>query len=107
MEQRSIFTPLKKDERKAVVESYLEHLCRRDGVPNQNERKFSVREEFFRWLESCPVRRSGPPVIDPIVFEENESRRDPAPGLNEATLWALAMAKSNRAERDAVEYAFA
>jgi hypothetical protein len=42
--------------------------------------------------------------VDQAVFDRNHARRSPEPGLDPATLWALATAKTNRAERYGVEY---
>ncbi|MDP3734476.1 MAG: hypothetical protein Q8R37_04560 [Nanoarchaeota archaeon] len=99
-----IFTPFSKEEKKLFLNNYLEHLYRRNGKADLRTRLFSVREEFFCNLEAHPIRRSGLPVVDKVVFKRNETRRHPEPGLDKATLWALAVAKSNRAERDGVEY---
>ena len=38
------------------------------------------------------------------VFDRNHARTTPEPGLDPAMLWALATAKTNRAERFGVEY---
>ena len=49
-----------------------------------------------------PVKLSGPAVVDQAVFSRNESLKKPEEGLDETTLWALAVAASNVAERDGV-----
>ncbi len=106
-ETTNVFTPFRKEERRVFLDDYLAHLQRRDGEPDLRTRVFSVREQFFRDLGRDPVRRSGSLVVDPTIFERNELRYQPEAGLDEATLWALAVAKTNRAERDGVEYALA
>ncbi|MBI4152295.1 hypothetical protein HY495_01180 [Candidatus Woesearchaeota archaeon] len=105
--RREVFTPLSREQRCRFLDDYLEHLQRRDGEIDPLRRRFSVREQFFRDVEENPVRRTGALIVDPFVFARNEERRYPETGLDEATLWALAVAKTNRAERDGVEYALA
>jgi len=106
-QKTDVFTPFTKDDKRVFLNDYLIHLQRRNGAPDLAARLFSVREEFFHDLEQHPVRRSGLPVVDPLLFERNEKRYRPESGLDEATLWTLAVAKTNRAERDGVEYALA
>jgi len=101
---KNVFTPLTGEEKKVFLDSYIDHLHRRNGEIDMDNRRFSVREEYFQYLETNPVRRHGKPAVDQTVFRRNETRRLPEPGLDEATLWALAVAKSNRAERDGVEF---
>jgi hypothetical protein len=101
-----IFTPLPQSERGAFRARYLEHLKRRDGTPDQARHTFDIREEFFQDLEANPVRWQGRPIVDPEVFRRNLDGKLEE-GLDEATLWALAVAKVNRAERFGVEYGFA
>src|SRR3989344_5435643 len=101
---KNIFTPLTDEQREQFLEDYMGHLYHRNGAVDLGNRRFSVREKFFQDIEANPVRRHGLPVVDQTVFERNETRRSPEPDLDEATLWALAVAKSNRAERDGVEY---
>src|SRR3989338_10914105 len=102
-----VFTPLTDEQREQVLEDYMEHLYHRNGAVDLSNRRFSVRENFFQDLETNPVCRYGMPIVDRTVFERNETKNTPEPGLDEATLWALAVAKTNRAERDGVEYALA
>jgi len=64
-----------------------------------------VRERFFETLDANPNCWDGPPPVDQGVFDRNHARRAPEPNLDEVTLWALATAKTNRAERYGVEYA--
>ncbi|MBS3169274.1 hypothetical protein J4210_02215 [Candidatus Woesearchaeota archaeon] len=105
--KREIFKPLSREQRSQFLDDYLEHLGQRDGVIDPVQRRFSIREQFFRDVEENPVRRTGALVVDPLVFARNEDKSYPETGLDEATLWALAVAKTNRAERDGVEYALA
>ncbi|HLD40402.1 MAG TPA: hypothetical protein VJB13_04640 [Candidatus Nanoarchaeia archaeon] len=99
-----VFMPLTDEQREQFLEDYMEHLYHRNGAVDLSNRRFSVRENFFQDLETNPVCRYGMPIVDRTVFERNETKNTPEPGLDEATLWALAVAKSNRAERDGVEY---
>lgn len=101
---KNVFTPLTNEQRERFLEDYMKHLYHRNGEVDLSERRFSVRERFFEDIEANPVRRYGSPVVNQTVFERNEKMSCPEPGLDEATLWALAVAKSNRAERDGVEY---
>src|SRR3712207_6741235 len=101
-----LFTALSPSERVAFRARYLEHLKRRDGTPDQARHTFDIREEFFREIEARPVRWQGQPIVDPEVFRRNHLGPKLEEGLDEATLWALAVAKVNRAERFGVEYGF-
>lgn len=87
--------------------AYLAYLQDRDGVPDLQTQRFDVRERLFAELDSNPNCWVGPPPVDQGVFDRNHARRTPEPNLDEATLWALATAKTNRAERYGVEYALA
>jgi|SRR3989344_3030620 len=100
----NVFTPLTDEQREQFLGDYMKHLRYRNGDVDLEKRRFSVREKFFQDLETKSVRRYGTPVVDRTIFERNETKNNPEPGLDEATLWALAVAKSNRAERDGVEY---
>jgi hypothetical protein len=83
--------------------AYLAYLRARDGVPDLATRRFDVRERFFSEVDRAPLRWAGLPPVDQTTFDRNHARRRPEPGLDEATLWALATAKTNRAERFGVE----
>ncbi|MCB9662834.1 MAG: hypothetical protein H6732_01885 [Alphaproteobacteria bacterium] len=83
--------------------AYLTHLRARDGVPDLRERSFDVRERFFERIDAEPVRWEGASPVDPDVFARNHVAPAPEPGLDAATLWALATAKVNRAEQFGVE----
>ena len=99
-----LFSPMPRAERETFPSRYLGYLRRRDGVPCLETRTLSRREAMFRSLTAAPVRCAGRPLIDPEVFHRNLARCAPEPGLDAATLWALAVAKGNRAERYGVEH---
>lgn len=84
-----IFTPLSRGQKDQFLEDYLAHLHRRDGEPDVVNRRFSVRESFFRNLEDHPVRRSGPLVVNPSVFTRNEEKYRPEQGLDEVNYGLL------------------
>lgn len=92
-------------ERSRFFTSYLAYLRARDGVPDFATNTFDVREKFFREIDANPTRWVGTPPVEQAVFDRNHARRTPDAGLSETALWALATAKTNRAERYGVEYA--
>lgn len=102
-----LFTALSLDERRTVQARYLAYLRRRDGVPDRVAHRFDVRERFFADIEANPVRWQGPPPVDQAVFDVHHASFDPRAGLDEATLWALCVAKANRSEKYGVEYTYA
>jgi hypothetical protein len=79
------------------MDGYLEFLVRRDGEIHFARRTLSHREAFFDRLARDPVRAAVP--IDREGYLRNLVRRRPDPGLHERTLWLLATAKANQAER--------
>jgi hypothetical protein len=83
------------------IEGYRNYLARRDGDADLLHRRLASREEFFESLEADPVRSERP--IDREVFLRNLRRRRPEPGLDRATLFVLATAKLNQAERFGVD----
>lgn len=85
--------------------AYLAYLQQRDGVPDMRTQRFDMRERFFAELDAEPTLWVGPPPVDQGVFDRNHARSTPEPDLDPATLWAIATAKTNRAERYGVEYA--
>jgi len=99
------FTPMSDSERERFLSAYLSYLHARDGVPDVRTNTFDVRERFFAEIDASPMRWVGPPPVDQQLFDRNHERRTPEKGLDEVTLWALATAKTNRAERYGVEYA--
>jgi hypothetical protein len=103
----SVFTPLAASEQRKLRDRYLAFLRRRDGVPERATHRFSVRESFFADVDRRPVRWEGPPPIDQAVFDRHQVRFDPSEPLDEATLWALCVAKANRGEKYGVEYSHA
>jgi hypothetical protein len=58
---------------------------------------------FFAEIDAAPVVWHGPPPVDQAVFDRNYARKTPERGLDDTMLWALATAKTNRAERYGVE----
>jgi hypothetical protein len=101
------FDPMTPYQAQQFRDVYLAFLHQRDGVPDLKTQTFSVRERFFAELDKEPVLWAGTPLVDQKVFNRNHVATKPEPGLNEATLWALATAKVNRGERYGVEYSLA
>lgn len=83
------------------IAGYREFLARRDGEPDLLHRRLDRREEFFSALLADPIRAAHP--IDREVFLRNLRRRRPEPGLDPKTLFLLATAKLNQAERFGVD----
>lgn len=100
----SAFEPMSATAQAQFRAAYLSYLRERDGVPDMDTQRFSVRERFFSQLDANPSLWRGAPPIDQRVFDRNHDSKSPEPGLDEVTLWALATAKTNRAERYGVEY---
>jgi hypothetical protein len=99
------FAPMTTAEQARFKDAYLAYLKQRDGVPDLATQRFDIRERFFAELDANPDVWDGPPPVDQAVFDRNHDRERPEPGLDEATLWALATAKVNRAEAFGVDYA--
>ncbi|MDP2314761.1 MAG: hypothetical protein Q8P41_17790 [Pseudomonadota bacterium] len=100
------FQPMSPDEKDRFRSAYLAHLRARDGVPDLAAQRFDIRERFFARIDASPLCWKGTPPVDQGIFDRNYSRSSPERGLDEATLWALATAKTNRAERFGVEREF-
>jgi hypothetical protein len=83
------------------IEGYREYLTRRDGDADLLHRRLASREEFFAGLEADPVRSIR--HIDRDVFLRNLRRRRPERGVDRQTLFLLATAKLNQAERFGVD----
>jgi hypothetical protein len=83
------------------IEGYRAYLTRRDGAADLLHRRLTSREEFFSALEADPVRSTR--HIDRNVFLRNLRRRRPEPGVDRETLFLLATAKLNQAERFGVD----
>jgi hypothetical protein len=79
------------------IEGYRDYLERRDGDADLLHRRLARREEFFDGLEADPVRSTR--AVDRGVFMRYLRRRRPESGLDRATLFLLATAKLNQAER--------
>ncbi|HEY9855597.1 MAG TPA: hypothetical protein V6D05_07660, partial [Stenomitos sp.] len=103
----SAFEPMHPADQATFQTAYLAYLRARDGVPDLKRRRFDVRERFFAELDAAPLCWEGLPPVDQAVFDRNHARSKPEGELDEATLWALATAKTNRAERYGVEYSLA
>ncbi|HMV66250.1 MAG TPA: hypothetical protein PKA64_05325 [Myxococcota bacterium] len=97
------FVPMTSEQKARFRVTYLDYLRRRDGAPDLDARRFDVRERFFAEIDGAPCLWQGPLAIDQAVFDRNHALRRPEPDLDEVTLWALATAKTNRAERFGVE----
>lgn len=100
---RNAFKPMSETEKARFLATYLAYLRTRDGVPDLARQRFDVRERFFAEIDAAPVCWKGTPPVDQAVFDRNYARRSPERDVDEATLWALATAKTNRAERFGVE----
>jgi hypothetical protein len=98
------FEPMTPAEQAGFQKAYLTYLRKRDGVPDMRTQRFDVRERFFAGLDASPELWVGTPPVNQEVFDRNHARRVPEPDLDERALWALATAKTNRAERYGVEY---
>jgi hypothetical protein len=79
------------------IDGYRDYLTRRNGAADLLNRRLARREEFFGAVEADPVRSEHP--IDRRVFARNMRRRRPEAGVDKRTLFALATAKLNQAER--------
>lgn len=79
------------------IDGYRNYLEKRDGDADLLNRRLASREEFFQGLEADPVRSTHP--IDRHVFMRNLRRRRPESGVDRETLFLLATAKLNQAER--------
>lgn len=101
------FLPMSDREREAFPDHYMSWLRARDGMPCLSTRTLSRREDLSASSGKRPVHDKAPPRIDPEVFSRNLARCEPEPGLDRATIWALAVAKGNRAERYGVEHKLA
>lgn len=96
-------SPMDPAARLVFREHYLRYLMERDGVPDLKARRFSIREQLFERIDAQPVAWKGKPLIEQAVFDRACDSDTLMPGLDEATLWAVATAKTNRAERYGVE----
>jgi hypothetical protein len=85
----------------AGIEGYRAFLTRRDGHADLLHRRLASREEFFAGLQADPVRSSR--HIDRDMFLRNLRRRRPESGVDPQTLFLLATAKLNQAERFGVD----
>jgi hypothetical protein len=81
----------------ASIDGYRTYLEKRDGDADLLNRRLASREEFFKGLEEDPVRSTH--GVDRHVFMRNLRRRRPESGVDRETLFLLATAKLNQAER--------
>jgi len=98
------FEPMSDSQGTRFRTAYLDYLRQRDGKPDLGNQRFDVREKFFAEVDANPICWKGTPPVRQEVFDRNHASSTPEAGLDEATLWALATAKTNRAERYGVEY---
>jgi hypothetical protein len=96
------FTVMSPERRRTHVDRYYQHLLAEDGLPCLETKTLPRREAALR--EKDGWRYSGPPLVDQAVFERNFARDKPEPGLDERTLWALALARANRTESYGIDY---
>ncbi|SOJ55271.1 hypothetical protein MSIMFB_02760 [Mycobacterium simulans] len=83
------------------IEGYRDFLARRDGDADLLHRRLTSREQFFAALDADPVRSTH--LVDRRVFMRNLRRRRPEPDVDPKTLFLLATAKLNQAERFGVD----
>ena len=79
------------------IAEYREYLARRDGDADLLNRRLASREEYFASLEAEPIRSKH--IVDRESFARNLRRRRPEPSVDPRTLFLLATAKLNQAER--------
>jgi hypothetical protein len=80
-----------------AVDAYAAFLAGHDGAVDLRRGTLAGRERFFERLESRPVRSAKP--IDAEAFRRNQGRVVPERGLDARTLWVVATANANQAER--------
>jgi hypothetical protein len=83
-----------------ALDGYRTFLLRRDGAAHLAARRLDERERFFQSLAAEPLRGAAP--IEAAAFVRNLARGRPERHLDARTLWLLATAQANRAERYAV-----
>src|SRR5437899_6555524 len=96
-----VFTVMPHEARKAFVPEYMAFLRETEGTPDLETRTLPRREAFFRELPEIPIEK---PIVDPDVFHRNVTQRKPEAGLDRRMLWALSVAKANRAERFGIDF---
>ena len=83
------------------IDGYRDYLMRRDGDADLLHRRLASREEYFSRIEAEPIRSTYP--VERAAFLRNLRRRRPESGLEAKTLFLLATAKLNQAERFGVD----
>lgn len=94
-------------QRASFSQTHLVWHRARDGPPDLDNRRFDLRECLSADIDAAPRLWQDPPPDDQTTCDCNRLARHPEPGLDPATLWALATAKTNRAERFGVELSIA
>lgn len=94
------FRVLSAEERRRHLDAYESWLQARNGELDLEGKTLSRREAYFRDLEGRPV--VWPEAIDPQAFSDRFDRRG-KPALDARTLWLIAIAKANEAERYGVD----
>jgi hypothetical protein len=89
------FRSLSREERRAHLERYHEHLKLRDGEMDLDTRSLSRRESYFREFVEKPVAWSGD--VDYEAFFQHLHGVDARP-TDERTLWLATAAKANLIE---------
>ena len=101
----TLFDPMTADQKQRFRTDYLTHLKGRNGQPSRARHTMARREQMLTELAKAPVRWQGPSLISEPAFTRN-NRQELEPGLDPATLWALAVVKINRSEQYGVERGF-
>ncbi len=96
-----LYQPLSMQARKEAAASFLEFLRERDGKPEPEARRLSKREEYFKQLDSQPLRATRP--LDLQKFNRNHEVLQLEAKLDQEMLWLLCTAKLNRGERYGVD----
>jgi hypothetical protein len=96
-----VYNALTPAERQRAQIEYLKFLKGRDGTPDPANRRLSVREEYFRQIDSHAVYSQR--KVDKAAFERNHRAAEPETNLDPLMLWLLCTAKLNQSERYGVE----
>lgn len=103
---RDVFRALPRAERARVKREYVAYLRERNGRPDFDTKTCAKREAFFAELDARPLVVSERARLDPETFRRNQGAKRVEPGLDRATLWALAAANINLSEDWGVQYTF-
>jgi hypothetical protein len=80
-----------------AIDAYRAFLAAHDGAVDLRRGTLVERERFFERLERHPVCSARP--VDAEAFRRNQGRLVPERGLDARTLWVIATADTNQAER--------